>query len=376
MAASLPLVRVLESACIFAVLAACTSERLRDREAPGAARGGEAAEREPSDPVTIQLFDRVRVASDDAAEHRREAFVDVDFGGGEVSSARLRLRLESPCFPFEAWREQEIPAGQRWPVACDAFDRKVSISIDDPTPGSDALASPGLELLRAITPFGGPLELITDITDVTNHRPGPHRLRLAIDTWSDPEGRVSGANGEWRVSLDLERTPGPAPRHVLAVTSLVFGDQLESEVQPVKFKVPKGVGSARIDYRVTGHGGEPDALCRGPAEEFCERTHELAIDDEPLPPFVPWRSDCATLCTLTNNDAPLGPAQYCAENPCGAPASVRAPRANWCPGSATEPITIEAPVLSEPGEHELTRRIRDLKPNGFWTVSATYFAYE
>jgi hypothetical protein len=326
--------------------------------------------------VTIRLFDGVHVASALGAEHYREAFVDVDFDRGEVADARLLLRLESPCFPFSKWSEQEIPEGHRWPSACDAFDRKLSVSLDDPSDSNRSLAPPGLELVRAITPFGGPLELTTDITDVVNGLPGRHRLRVAIDTWGDPDGQVSGANGEWLVSLDFERTPGTAPRRMIAVVPLVFGDQQEVDAPPLSFTVPDGVGSARIDYRVTGHGAEPDPLCRGPAEEFCQRTHELTIDDEPLPSVVPWRRDCATLCTLTDNDAPLGPAQYCAENPCGALASVRAPRANWCPGSATEPLTLETAALSAPGEHQLTRRIRDLKPGGLWTVSATYFAYE
>ncbi len=331
---------------------------------------------DPGDPVTIRLLDSAVIASALGAEHYREAFVDVDFGRGETADARLLLRLESPCFPFSKWSEQGIPDGQRWPATCDAFDRKLSVSLDDPSDPSHALAPPGLELVRAITPFGGPLELTTDITDVVNGLPGAHRLRVAIDTWGDPEGQVSGADGQWIVSVDFERTPGAAPRRVLAVRPLVFGDQREVEAPGLSFTVPEGAGSARIDYRVTGHGAEPDALCRGPAEEFCERTHELAIDDQPLPSLVPWRRDCATLCSLTDNDAPLGPAQYCAENPCGAPASVRAPRANWCPGSATPPFALEAAVLSEPGEHHLTRVIRDLKPGGLWTVSATYFAYE
>jgi hypothetical protein len=51
-----------------------------------------------------------------------------------------------------------------------------------------------------------------------------------------------------------------------------------------------------------------------------------------------WRTDCKNLCTLTKG-GPFG--DYCKENPCGAPESVRAPRANWCPGSETAPLTAE-----------------------------------
>jgi hypothetical protein len=328
--------------------------------------------------VTTVIFSGARISSEEGAEHRREAVANVDFGAVQVASARLLLHLESPCFPFSNWAELETPAGQRWPAECDAFDRKLTVSLDDPSEAEAeaGAGAPGLELVRAITPFGGPLELETDVTDIVNGLPGEHRLRVAIDTWGDPAGMVSGSRGAWLVSAALELTAGVAPRRVLAIQPLVFGDQLEVEAEPVTFTVPDGAGSARIDYRVTGHGAVADALCRGPAEEFCARTHVLEIDDEPLPSFVPWRNDCAKLCTLTDNDAPLGPAQYCAENPCGAVQSVRAPRANWCHGSETPPFAIEAEALIAPGQHQLTRTIRGLADGGLWTVSATYFAYE
>lgn len=376
MAASLDLIRRLAPACIFAVLTACSSEPLQRQGPPSANQGGQGGAPQVAEPLTLPLLVRTRVSSDEGAAYFRAAFADVDFGRTPVASAQLKLRLESPCFPFSNWAELEIPAGQRWPAVCDAFDRKLSISLDDPSDAGAEGAKPGLELLRAVTPFGGPLELTADVTDVVNGLPGAHRLRVAIDTWGDAEGMLSGAQGEWLVSVDLELTPGSAPRRVLAVQPLFYGDQLEVDAPPASFVVPEGVRSARIDYRATGHGGEPDLGCSGPAEEFCQRTHELGVDGELLPPLSPWRSDCAALCTLIDNDAGFGPARYCAQNPCGAPSSVRAPRANWCPGSETPPIELEATSLLQPGEHQLTRRVRELHAGGLWTVSATYFAYE
>jgi hypothetical protein len=143
----------------------------------------------------------------------------------------------------------------------------------------------------------------------------------------------------------------------------------------VTFEVPEGAGRARIDYRVTGHGGVFSPGCLGPAEEFCQRTHELRVDGELVQELTPWR-DCSDNCNLSNNDSGYGPAQYCAQNPCAAPESARAPRANWCPGNLTSPFIIEAPVLEVQGEHELTRSIHELANGGVWTVSATYFAFE
>jgi hypothetical protein len=332
--------------------------------------GGDAL----SEPERLSVLTRVPISSHEGAENFQRALADVDFGQESVTRATLRITLESPCFPFSAWAELGVPAGQNWPASCDAFDRTLSVTLDDPTT-SAASGSPGLELLRAITPFGGPLQVEEDVTDVVNGLPGQHQLGLRINTWSDAEGIVSGSNGEWIASAELLLWRGTAPRRVLAVLPLVLGDQLAVEATPVSFEVPEGASSARIDYRVTGHGGVFSASCLGPAEEFCQRTHELRLDGELLQELTPWR-DCSDNCTLTDNDSGYGPAKYCAQNPCAAPESARAPRANWCPGTLTAPFVIEAEELRAAGVHELTRSIHELASGGVWTVSATYFAFE
>jgi hypothetical protein len=345
----------------------CASTPILDEptDAGGAANGAAELERLP-------LFSGARISSDEAAENFQRASTTLELAGS-VSRAMLRVQLESPCFPFDRWAELEIPAGQRWPEPCDAFDRTVSVALDVPESED---AAPGLELVRAVTPFGGPLSFEADVTDVVNGLPGEHRLSVKLDTWSDADGLVSGAKGEWLVSAELELERGPAPRRVLAVVPLALGAQTEPEGAPLGFEVPEGTKSARIDYRTTGHGGVFGAGCIGPAEEFCKRGHTLLLDGEPLSELLPWRSDCSTLCTITENDSGYGPTSYCAENPCGDPNSVRAPRANWCPGSVTPAFEIVGDALTEPGEHELSLTIDQLAAGAQWTISATYFAFE
>ena len=325
------------------------------------------------EPLRIQVLSGEHISSNESAKNFQRALADVDFGQEAVAKASLRVTLESPCFPFARWAEPGVPDGQNWPALCDAFDRTLSVSLDEPDPASSS--APGLELLRAITPFGGPLEVEADVTDIVNGLPGQHELRLRIDTWSDADGLVSGSNGEWLASAELLLWPGTPPRRVLAVVPLVLGAQTEVEADPVSFQVPAGTADARIEYRVTGHGGAFAPGCLGPAEEFCQRTHELRLDGELLPELRPWR-DCSDMCTPTRNDSGYGPREYCAENPCGDPNSARAPRANWCPGSGTDPFLLQAPALTVAGEHQLTRSILELAPGGTWYVSATYFAFE
>ncbi len=329
-----------------------------------------------SDGLTV--LDRIVMSSDEAAEFHQTAASPIDFGSEPVARATLRIRLESPCFPFSRWSMQTTTAGHFWPDACDAFDRQFLISLDGEDGGVGNGKAPGIELTRAITPFGGPLSFEIDITDVVNGLPGEHTLRIEIPTYSDPAGKVSGSKGSWIVSANLLLEAGAAPRKVLAVLPLVFSPQSSATPEPFAFETPAGTGSARIEYRATGHGlGTGTApACIGPAEEFCHRTHALSLDGNALHTFDPWRTDCATLCTLTANDSGNGIRQYCKENPCGATQSVRASRANWCPGSVTPPVLLDDASLAAPGMHELGLQIDELAEGGNWLVSATYFAFE
>jgi hypothetical protein len=65
--------------------------------------------------------------------------------------------------------------------------------LDDPDPGADASSTPGLELVRAITPFGGPMHMERDLTVIANAQPGTHRLRAHITTYADGAGKVTGS---------------------------------------------------------------------------------------------------------------------------------------------------------------------------------------
>ncbi|RYZ07993.1 MAG: hypothetical protein EOO73_09860 [Myxococcales bacterium] len=341
------------------------------------ASGQAGAQPEPLFEGGITVLQRAVLSSDAGAEFQQQASVSVDFGHEPVARGTLRIQLESPCYPFEGWKTQRTTPGHFWPDACDAFDRLFLISLDGEDGGVERGGTPGIELARAITPFGGPLAFEVDVTDVVNGLPGEHTLRIEIPTYSDPEGKVSGSAGSWLVSANVQLVPGPPPRDVLAVVPLAFSAQTVATPEPFELRVPEGATSARLEYRATGHGqgvgARPD--CIGPAEEFCHRTHVLSLDGTELGTLDPWRVDCDQLCTLTVNDSGNGIEQYCLENPCGAIQSVRAPRANWCPGSVTPPFVLENQELAEPGTHQLSLAMNRVAEGGSWLVSATFFAF-
>jgi hypothetical protein len=331
--------------------------------------GSTSAPPDAAAPYTITAFTHQHVGSHSDQPDFQKASAMVDLGAAPVAKATLVVDLESPCFPFDKWQTDKPPSGQSWPADCDAFDRNFELTLDD------------VEVARMITPFGGPLHEELDVTDVVNARPGLRALQVYIATWSDAAGQVSGSNGGWYVSAHLDVVPGTPPHKVVALIDLFDGEiKTSAPLAPVGFDVPAGVTGARLEYRVTGHGGANDtgADCIGPAEEFCKRTHHVTVDGVELDPgLVPWRDDCATLCTQTTYTWPSSGKSftYCKENPCGAIASVQAPRANWCPGSATPPKVYDSPALHAAGHHTFDATIDGENAGGTWRVSASLFLY-
>jgi hypothetical protein len=319
-------------------------------------------------------FDAARITSDSSQPNFQRITTEIDLGAGPFASVTLTTDLGTTCYPFEGWKADPPPAGQNYPADCDAFDRNYEYTLDEPMTAADP---PAFELLRAITPFGGPEHQVVDLTDLANAHPGAHRLTVTIPTYSDGAGKISGSNGGWSVTAKIAVTPGTPPRQVLAAIPLFnLNHTMDTTPAPVSFQVPAGATSGRIDYRVTGHGGGEDNSgdCIGPAEEFCQRIHRLSVDGTQLLKFKPWRTDCDQLCTVTHQGATGSGFDYCHENPTGDMNSVKAPRANWCPGSATPPTTLDVSMFGE-GEHSFLYSISRVAPGGSWRMSAVYYAY-
>jgi hypothetical protein len=271
----------------------------------------------------------------------------------------------------------ETPLDDAGPTAEASGDSALPEGAPREAGPSNLTSAQPYEIVHAITPFGGPEHIEVDITDLANGLRGKHRLRVDIDAWSDRDGRVTGSNNGWTVSAKLQTTAGTPPHNVLAVIPLYAGRQGSTDLAPVvPFTVPARTIAGRLEYRTSGHGGANSGFdfdCRGPAEEFCRRTHAILLDGAMVKELEPWRTDCASLCTLTEG-GPFGP--YCLENPCGLPASVRAPRANWCPGSMTLPSAWEdIPALSAAGPHTWSFEVSTILPGGNWQVSAIYYAF-
>jgi hypothetical protein len=267
------------------LLAACSSQENASPSAGGtggaAGSVGDAAsdvgDGAPPAPYSVDAFDSVRISSDSNAANFQKAVAEIDFGPGPFEKVTLVADLASTCYPFDGWAADPPPTGQNWPADCDAFDRNYEFTLDPPA--DPAQGPPGIELERAITPFGGPLHLSVDVTDVANGLPGKHQLRVVIPTWSDASGQVTGSAGGWNVSAHFDVVPGTPPRNVIAVVPLYDGVQTDpAPMAPIELDVPANTTSSRLEFRATGHGGVVGPCPNGPAEEFCIRTFSMIAD--------------------------------------------------------------------------------------------------
>jgi hypothetical protein len=323
--------------------------------------------------ISLTVFENARITSIGGEPNFQTVTNTFDLGPGPYAQVMLYIELDSTCYPFEEWTTP--PEGHNWPADCDAFDRNFEISVI-PDNGSEEPVT--FELVRAITPFGGPMQFEQDVTDFFNALPGAHTMKVHITTWSDGSGQVSGSAGGWNVSAHLEGTKRSTPTSALKVISLFNGSVgADTTFEEIEFEFPEGTTLGIVEYRVTGHGGGTGSspACIGPAEEFCKRMHRVFVDSELVYQGEPWNASCDRYCTLAHYGPATGGFDYCEENPCGAISSVQAPRANWCPGSVTFPIVIVAPALMAPGSHQFRFEIDDIVSGGSWRVSATAYAF-
>ena len=92
------------------------------------------------------------------------------------------------------------------------------------------------------------------------------------------------------------------------------------------------------------------------------KTNTILLNDVVVHSFIPWKQDCGSYREYNpvsgNFDNGLSSSDYS--------------RANWCPGTLTNPNMIALGDL-KPGTHKITIKIPQGKPEGtsfsFWNVS-------
>lgn len=124
----------------------------------------------------------------------------------------------------------------------------------------------------------------------------------------------------------------------------------------VTFNLDKPIKNGYLRYIATGHGGWENG------DEFVPKNHAIILNNKLVQTYLPWRVDCGS---------------YRLDNPASGNfsnglSSSDLSRANWCPGTVTNPTYIYLGNLAT-GTHEIEIRIPQGLPEGgsfsYWNVS-------
>ena len=124
----------------------------------------------------------------------------------------------------------------------------------------------------------------------------------------------------------------------------------------VTFKLDKPIKNCKLRYIATGHGGWENG------DEFVPKKNTIFLDGKETFSFTPWRTDCGSyrLSNPASGNFPNGLS------------SSDYSRANWCPGTTTNPIYIDIGNLGA-GTHSIQIKIPQGLPEGTsfssWNVS-------
>ncbi|MES2412134.1 MAG: PNGase F N-terminal domain-containing protein [Bacteroidota bacterium] len=237
--------------------------------------------------------------------------------------------------------------------------------------------NPVVELMRFFTPFGVKQYNTLQLKDKTwaenvMYRQDVSDLRTLLsnqEVWIginignyDKGGHKVSAN----ITIHDEEESKVNPTQILALfctnnimemAGQEYGTMFSSDKGlEVTFKLDKSLKNCKLRYITTGHGGWENG------DEFVPKKNSIFLDGKEAFSFTPWRQDCGSyrLSNPASGNFPNGLS------------SSDYSRANWCPGTVTNPIFIDLGNL-EAGIHSLQIKIPQGLPEGSsfssWNVS-------
>ena len=281
------------------------------------------------------------------------------------ASIKVEMNVTSDC-------SGKPPAGQNWSAACDPYDRLAQVWIND-------LGKTPLFVLDAVTSFGGTTHWEQDVTDYLSAIEGDHTWHIEVGTYADPNGKATGTASSHDVDVNITLIPGIPPRKVLSALPLFRTGISDPKPLTATFAAPANATHGRLDYYMSGHGGNPDPKLGGaPCDEFCQRENDLKVDGKSVYADSPT-SDCSDNCTqvpikgmISCGNQSFG--YICKQNPTSCPSSAVAPRSNWCPSQIIAPIAINLPASAiTAGMHTIELQIPDV--HGTWSIGLSAVFY-
>ncbi|WP_284651398.1 GLPGLI family protein [Flavobacterium terrisoli] len=237
--------------------------------------------------------------------------------------------------------------------------------------------NPIVELMRFFTPFGvkqyNTLQLKDktwaenvlyrqDVTDlrtllsgkevwlginIGNYDKGGHKVSANITIHTEEESKAK----------PTQIVPLFCTNNVMEMAGQEYGTMFNNDKGlEVTFKLDKPMKNCKLRYITTGHGGWENG------DEFVPKKNSIFLDGAATFAFTPWRQDCGSyrLSNPASGNFPNGLS------------SSDYSRANWCPGTVTNPIFIDLGDLAA-GSHTIQIKIPQGLPEGgsfsAWNIS-------
>lgn len=183
--------------------------------------------------------------------------------------------------------------------------------------------------------------------NIGNYDKGGHKVSANITIHNEEESKVT----------PTQIVPLFCTNNIMEMAGQEYGTMFSSDKGlEVTFKLEKPIKNCKLRYITTGHGGWENG------DEFVPKKNTIYLDGKETFSFTPWRQDCGSyrLSNPASGNFPNGLS------------SSDYSRANWCPGTVTNPIFIDLGDL-EAGNHTIQIKILQGLPEGSsfssWNIS-------
>lgn len=190
--------------------------------------------------------------------------------------------------------------------------------------------------------------------NIGNYDKGGHKVSANITIHDEEESKVT----------PTQIVPLFCTNNIMEMAGQEYGTMFSSDKGlEVTFKLDKPMKNCKLRYITTGHGGWENG------DEFVPKKNTIYLDGKETFSFTPWRQDCGSyrLSNPASGNFPNGLS------------SSDYSRANWCPGTVTNPIFIDLDDL-EAGNHNIQIKIPQGLPEGSsfssWNISGVLIGEE
>lgn len=183
--------------------------------------------------------------------------------------------------------------------------------------------------------------------NIGNYDKGGHKISANITIHNEEESKAG----------TTQVVPLFCTNNIMEMAGQEYGTMFNNDKGlEVTFRLEKAMKNCRLRYITTGHGGWENG------DEFVPKKNTIYLDRKETFSFTPWRQDCGSyrLSNPASGNFPNGLS------------SSDYSRANWCPGTVTNPVFIDLGNL-EAGTHTIQVKIPQGLPEGSsfssWNVS-------